>query len=291
MPSRSCFDVVTTAISSKPERALRLQYTTGLDDEQLDELVARVEELLPAPWNKPKGRPKKLSLRDAVAIAVAYSRQNIIQEVLGERWNVSQELVSETITDLVPLIEEATREFVPTAQEATEAVTDRACLLDGSLAPCWSYDEHDELWTRKHGTTGHNFQVITGLAGDVIFISDPVPGSVHDSVAIATTPVAEILGHSGGVIADKATRAAGTRRRARSRQEENSAPATRGKTRISRASAHRSSGRWPTSSRSNTAHRLPAAAQDLPDVVPSDDRTVLLPSEPRVLDIIFDKTH
>ena len=89
----------------------------------------------------------------------------------------------------------------------------------------------------------------------------------------------------------KATRAAGTRRRARSRQEENSAPATRGKTRISRASAHRSSGRWPTSSRSNTAHRLPAAAQDLPDVVPSDDRTVLLPSEPRILNIISDKTH
>jgi len=182
---------------------LRLKYTTGLDDEQLEDLVTRVEKLLPAPWNKPKGRPKKLSLQDAVAITVAYSRQNIIQEVLGERWNVSQELVSETITDLVPLIEEATREFVPTAQEAAEAVTDRACLLDGSLAPCWSWDEHDELWTRKHGTTGHNFQVITGLAGDVIFISDPVPGSVHDSVAITITPVAEILGHSGGVIADK----------------------------------------------------------------------------------------
>lgn len=180
-----------------------LKYTTGLDDEQLDELAARVEELLPAPWNKPKGRPKKLSLQDAVAITVAYSRQNIIQEVLGERWNVSQELVSEIITDLVPLIEEATREFVPTAQEAAEAVTGRACLLDGSLAPCWSWDEHDELWTRKHGTTGHNFQVITGLAGDVTFISDPVPGSVHDSVAITITPVAEILRHSGGVIADK----------------------------------------------------------------------------------------
>lgn len=182
---------------------MRLQHTTGLDGEQLDELVARVENLLPRPWNKPKGRKRKLSLRDAVAITVGYSRQNTIQEVLAERWNVSQELVSETITLLVPLIEEATREFVPTAEQAADSVTGRACLLDGSLAPCWSWQEHDELWTRKHGTTGHNFQVITGLAGDVLFISDPVAGSVHDSVAIKETPVASILEHSGGVIADK----------------------------------------------------------------------------------------
>jgi transposase len=185
------------------ERALRLQYTTGLTNEQLDELVARVEELLPEPWNKPRGRKKKLTLRDAVAIAVAYSRQNIIQEVLAERWNVSQELVSENITYLVPLIEEAIREFIPTAEEAAEAVTGRVCLLDGSLGPCWSWDGHRELWTRKHGTTGHNFQVITSLTGKVIYVSDPVPGSVHDSVAIKLTPVAEILNHSGGTIADK----------------------------------------------------------------------------------------
>jgi transposase len=62
---------------------------------------------------------------------------------------------------------------------------------------------HRELWTRKHGTTGHNFQVITDLDGNIFYISDPVPGSVHDSVAITLTPVAEILTHSGGVIADK----------------------------------------------------------------------------------------
>ena len=182
---------------------MRLKHTTGLDDEQLDELVARIEQLLPKPWNKPRGRKRKLSLRDAVAITVAYSRQNTIQEVLAERWNVSQELVSETITLLVPLVEKATREFVPTAEQAAESVVGRACLLDGSLGPCWSWREHDELWTRKHGTTGHNFQVVTGLTGDVLYISDPVAGSVHDAVAITITPVAEILTHSGGVIADK----------------------------------------------------------------------------------------
>jgi hypothetical protein len=182
---------------------LRLKYITGLDDEELDELVVRIEKLLPEPWNKSTGRPKKLSLRDAVAITCAYQRQNIIQEVLGEIWDISQGIVSDIITAMTPLIKEATREFVPTTEEAVTMVTGRVCLVDGSIDPCWSWESHDQLWTRKHGTTGHNFQVITNLDGDVLFISDPVPGSVHDSVAIKETPVSSILEHSGGAIGDK----------------------------------------------------------------------------------------
>ena len=136
---------------------MRLKYITGLDDEELDDLVMRVEKLLPKPWNKATGRPKKLSLRDAVALTCAYKRQNIIQEVLGAIWDVSQEVVSEVITAMTPLIKEATREFVPTPEDAVTTVTGRVCLVDGSLDPCWSWESHDELWTRKHGTTGHNF--------------------------------------------------------------------------------------------------------------------------------------
>ncbi|WP_131770443.1 transposase family protein [Candidatus Protofrankia californiensis] len=174
-----------------------------MDEEQFDELVTRVEELLSEPWNKPKGRKRKLSLADAVAITVSYLRQDSIQEILAERWGVSQERVSEMVTYLTPLIEKAMDEFISTEEDAAESVRDRVCLLDGSLGPCWSWQEHDELWTRKHGTTGHNFQVVTDLGGEVRFISDPVPGSVHDSVAITQTPVARILENSGGTIADK----------------------------------------------------------------------------------------
>jgi hypothetical protein len=134
---------------------MRLKYITGLDDEELDDLVMRVEKLLPKPWNKATGRPRKLSPRDAVAITCADKRQNIIQEVLGATWDVSQELVSEVITAMTPLIKEATREFVPTPEDAVAMVTGRVCLVDGSLDPCWSWESHDELWTRKHGTTGH----------------------------------------------------------------------------------------------------------------------------------------
>jgi DDE superfamily endonuclease/Helix-turn-helix of DDE superfamily endonuclease len=183
---------------------LRVNYTTGLSNRQLDELVARVEKRLPEPWDKGRGRKKKLSLRDAVAVTVAYLRHNSTEELLGEWWEVAQSNISDKITYLTPLVQEALEEFIPTEEDAVEMVKGRVCLLDGSISPCWSWAGHSELWTRKHNTTGNNFLLIANLSGDVLYASDPVPGSMHDKTATEETPVGAILEHSGGVIADKA---------------------------------------------------------------------------------------
>ncbi len=93
---------------------------------------------------------KKLSLRDAVAIAVAYLRHHTAQVVLGERWEASQPNVSANISFLTPLVEEVLGEFVPPPREAVEAVPGRVCLRDGSSGPCWSWKGHSELWTRTY---------------------------------------------------------------------------------------------------------------------------------------------
>jgi hypothetical protein len=188
---------------------LRLNYTTGLSGEQLDELVARVEKRLPEPWDKGRGRKKKLSLRDAVAVTVAYLRHNSTEELLGERFEVAQSNISDKITYLTPLVADALEEFVPTEDDAAEMVAGRVCLLDGSLAPCWSWAGHRELWSGKHDTTGNNFLLIANLSGDVLYVTDPLPGSVHDMTAVGETPVESILAHSGGVIADKGFQGSG----------------------------------------------------------------------------------
>jgi hypothetical protein len=52
------------------------------------------------------------------------------------------------------------------ANEAIDLVEDRACLVDGTITPCWSYPGHQELWSRKHGTTGFNSQVVCLLDGE-----------------------------------------------------------------------------------------------------------------------------
>ncbi len=56
---------------------------SGLTDEQLDDLVARVEDFFEEPWDKETGRPKALSLRDALIVTCGYMRNNITEEVWG----------------------------------------------------------------------------------------------------------------------------------------------------------------------------------------------------------------
>jgi hypothetical protein len=94
---------------------------SSLDTEQLDELVLRVEEQLHEQWDKGIGRPKGLTLREAVIIACGYMRQNIIQEVWAEIFDTSQPVISGIIAKFTPLVEAATEEDRPTANEAKEA--------------------------------------------------------------------------------------------------------------------------------------------------------------------------
>jgi DDE superfamily endonuclease len=169
----------------------------------MQELVLRVQNALTEPWNKKVGRPKSCGLYEAVQAACMYIRQNSPQEFLGDLREVSQPTISRYVAALVPIIEAVLKEFVPTAEEAIEVVNGRACLVDGTITPCWSYADHKELWSRKHGTTGFNVQFVSLLDGEPVYISDPLPGKTHDATAFTETPVAEIVEKSGGAIADK----------------------------------------------------------------------------------------
>jgi len=54
---------------------------SGLNSEQLDELEDRVAALLENPWESGTGRPKELTLREAIIVSSGYARQNIIEDV------------------------------------------------------------------------------------------------------------------------------------------------------------------------------------------------------------------
>ncbi|MDQ1292822.1 MAG: hypothetical protein QG608_702 [Actinomycetota bacterium] len=76
-------------------------------------------------------------------------------------------------------------------------------LVDGTITPCWSYEDHPGPWSRKHATTGFNAQLLSLLDGTPVCISDPLPGKTHDAKAFTHTPIQEIVKHSGGAIANK----------------------------------------------------------------------------------------
>ena len=145
---------------------MRYDRMSGLDSEQLDELVWRIKDQLEEPWRKGIGRPKDLSLREAVVVACGYMRQNITQEVWAEIFDTSQPVISGIIAKFTPLIEASTEEDRPTVDEAKEAAArEQTVLVDGFLAPTWSWRDTPELWSGKHKTTVVNMNAGGGSVG------------------------------------------------------------------------------------------------------------------------------
>jgi len=182
---------------------------SGLDPEQLDEIEERIAALLEKSWDSGTGRPRELTLREAVIVSSGYMRQNITEDVWAEIFDTSQPTISRIITEITPLIEKATADFRPTAEDAKAAVRGQSVLVDGFLAPCWSWRSTPDLWSGKHKTTGFNSQVISNLAGDAIFVSEPITGHNHDMTALSETETAEVITAAFSAIGDKGYQGSG----------------------------------------------------------------------------------
>src|SRR5208283_4642999 len=130
-------------------------------------------------------------------------RRNRPDQTAPDRPHGITEFLPRIITEITPLIEKATAEFRPTADEARAVARGQTVLVDGFLAPCWSWRGAPGLWSGKHKTTGFNGQVISNLAGDVIFVSEPITGHNHDMTALSETETAEVIAAAFSAIGDK----------------------------------------------------------------------------------------
>lgn len=157
-----------------------MYYSTGLTRAQIDDLCGRIRALDPT-VDSVGGRPTALTVFHSVTVALIYLRRNIVQQYLAEQFGVSQPTISRTICRFVALIEAALAGYVPTAEDLDETIP---ALVDGTVAPCWSWKGHPELWSGKHGYTGHNIQVAADHTGRILWVSDPFAGSMHDSRAL-----------------------------------------------------------------------------------------------------------
>ena len=78
------------------------QAATGLTTAQFDELVTRVEERVI--WDSAIGRPRRLTLRQAVKATIMYFKTNVTEELIGELLFVDQSTISRAISDLEEII-------------------------------------------------------------------------------------------------------------------------------------------------------------------------------------------
>lgn len=162
---------------------------TGLNDEQLTDLVARLHELCGDKFVS-TGPPLVLGLFRSVALVVCLMRTNVTQDFAGAVFGVSQSTVSRRWDLLRPLIGDALAEVVPDPR----AVVGRGTVLvDGTVCPTWDWCHVSDLFSAKAGYPGMNLQIAATLDGRLAAVGPvPVHGARH-AYAYAASGLAEIL--------------------------------------------------------------------------------------------------
>ena len=160
---------------------MRYQSTTGLDSEQITELVGRVHAVL---GEKPSrlGRPPVLGLYRQVVLVLAIMRQNITQTTAGDLFGVSQTTVSRLWRRLRPVLEAVTSQHRP---PVCEVFCKRTVLIDGTDVPTGNRTGGAPNYSGKRHRQGLAVQVAADLSGNLLAVSAPVPGARGDRRAIA----------------------------------------------------------------------------------------------------------
>jgi hypothetical protein len=92
------------------------------------------------------------------------------------------------------------------AQEAGYAYV----VIDGTLIPIDRVAADRPFYSGKHRRHGMNLQVIAGPVGDVLWVSGPLPGAVHDLTAARIWGILRELAAAGLItLADKGCQGAG----------------------------------------------------------------------------------
>lgn len=148
----------------------------GLTDAQVNHLAQLITDNTVVP-----GLPPIMSIRQGMIITLIYLRRNRTQEDLAFTYRVSQPTVSRTVAAMTSIFAVVLVDWMPTLDDLPAG---NVYVVDGTLVPCWTWADHQELYSGKHKTTGLNLQVVTDLDGRLCWISDPLPGSTHDVTAL-----------------------------------------------------------------------------------------------------------
>jgi hypothetical protein len=162
-----------------------MYHTTGFSKDEIADLCALVHATGMSSGGD-DGYPPVLGLFTSVVVALTYLRRHHVQQELAEYYEVSQSTISRAITAITPELARVTRQFTPTAEDLP---SNEQLIVAGTLVSCWSWDDHPELYSGKHHTTGLNIHVVCDLAGRLRWISDPVDGCRHDSAALRASGV------------------------------------------------------------------------------------------------------
>jgi hypothetical protein len=128
-------------------------------------------------WDRGVGRPKALTLHEALRLSLCRLRRNATYQDLHEDFGVANSTAWDYHQQMVAFLADT----LGTSDEDLPALLDgKICLVDGTLVPTFNWRHRKDLLSGKHRKNGVNLQVFVDVHGRLIAISPANPGSWHD---------------------------------------------------------------------------------------------------------------
>jgi hypothetical protein len=157
-------------------------------------------------------RWRKLSPGQEVLLVLAYLRKGETFAQLAAGFGIGRTTAWRYVNETVELLAARAPKLGKAVRDAKKA-GHAYVILDGTLIPIDRVAADRPFYSGKHKRHGMNLQVIAGPAGELLWVSGPLPGSVHDKRAEWICGVLDELERAGLVtLADKGTWAAPGRR-------------------------------------------------------------------------------
>jgi len=152
---------------------------------------------------------RKLSPREQALLVLAYLRKGETFAELAAGFGVSTATAWRYVNETVGLLAARSPKLRQALREAAKDGIAHV-VLDGTLIATDRLARDRPFFSGKHHRHGMNLQVIAGPAGEILWVSGPLPGAVHDIKAARIWGILRELAASGLIVlADKGYAGAG----------------------------------------------------------------------------------
>jgi DDE superfamily endonuclease/Helix-turn-helix of DDE superfamily endonuclease len=138
-------------------------------------IIRRHRRQIGSPW-------RKLCPGRQALLALAYLRKGETFAELAAGFGVSTTTAWRYVTETVALLAARSPKLRRALREASKAGY-AYLVLDGTLIPIDRVAADRPFYSGKHRKHGMNLQVIASPDGDIVWVSGPLPGAVHDLTA------------------------------------------------------------------------------------------------------------
>ena len=156
-------------------------YTAGI--------IRRHRKQIGSPW-------RKLSPGQQALLVLAYLRKGETFAELAAGFGVGTATAWRYVTETVALLGARSPKLRQALRDASKA-GHAYLVIDGTLIPIDRVAADRPFYSGKHRKHGMNLQVIAGPDGDIVWVSGPLPGAVHDLTAARIWGIVRALAASG----------------------------------------------------------------------------------------------